>query len=125
MNDTYAVVNKSKHPAVGPTTLHHYDNTELKGGGGGGGHKGSRPVSPSPSSTATTAPPPTLAPRSPQPPSTADLYSTVKPKGRSLPARSVPIYDMAATGQQQQPRVEEDGAALANDHGGYELLPGE
>ena len=59
MNDTYAVVNKSKQlPA---TTTHHYDNIEL------GGPKGKPP-----SSTAAPA----------LPPSSTEVYSTVKPKGR-------------------------------------------
>lgn len=103
MNDTYAVVNKSKQlPA---TTTHHYDNIEL------GGPKGKPP-----SSTAAPA----------LPPSSTEVYSTVKPKGRpgarSPAPLTLPIFDTAGPGKQ---RAGEAPAALAKDHRDYELVPGE
>ncbi|KAL2103425.1 hypothetical protein ACEWY4_000293 [Coilia grayii] len=111
MNDTYAVVNKTKQPPA--STLHHYDNTEF------GGLKG-RPLSAAPSLSSAPAPPAALLA-----PATSDLYSTVKPKGRhgasSQPTHPVPIYDMAGAGKQ---RLGEGLAVLANDHGDYEMLPG-
>lgn len=96
MNDTYAVINKSKQP---PTSAsHHYDNTEL------GGIRGS------------AAPAPAVS----------DLYSIVKPKGRpgarSPVPHPMPIYDTAGVGKQ---RAGEPPVALAKDHGDYELMPGE
>ncbi|XP_041953075.1 tyrosine-protein phosphatase non-receptor type 18 isoform X1 [Alosa sapidissima] len=98
MNDTYAVVNKSKQA---PTTVtHHYDNAES------GGLKGKPP-------SATPAP------------ATSELYSIVKPKGRpgtrSPTPLTVPIYDTAGVGKQ---RAGDAPAAPAKDHGDYEPVPG-
>uniref|UniRef100_A0A4W5KKQ7 protein-tyrosine-phosphatase n=1 Tax=Hucho hucho TaxID=62062 RepID=A0A4W5KKQ7_9TELE len=96
MDDTYAVVNKSKQlpsPASSsapPAALHHYDNTEL------GNLKC---------------------------PATA-LYSTVKPKSRCPPANpppaASPIYDTASPANH---RLAE--ASLGKEQSGYEQVTGE
>ncbi|XP_062397409.1 tyrosine-protein phosphatase non-receptor type 18 isoform X2 [Sardina pilchardus] len=99
MNDTYAVVNKSKQALTAPT--HHYDNTES------GGPKGKAP-----SASAAQA--------------GSELYSIVKPKGRpgarSPTPLTGPIYDTAGVGKQRA--GEAPAAAAAKDHGDYELVPG-